>query len=561
MKAHSTREAQPNNTARSTTREQSADKNAGRELKPYSDTPVPADFSRMNIHTPDYPCIQPKLTINEPGDKYEQEADTMADKVMHMEMPGKTVSPLPVSTIQRKCAHCEEEEKKKLQRKESGSQTPAINRSLHNYVSGLNNGGQPLSAGVRSFYEPRFGYDFSKVRIHNDTAAAQSAQSINALAYTYGNSIVFNIGKYAPQSSVGKRLLGHELVHVMQQGGHSKRGNDNSNLIQRYFEAKGTAGAAVGKPYRVANDLTMAVKVGYPNHDFYAQSGKAALSNIVLKSVGSGIELVEENSNFHVSQGSNKNTLKKITPKNIRNATSGDSMKISDDCGTSCAVVVGSNTRGALHKDALTGLNLKTAATTPSLMKAEIMLKLLIKWLADSSTTAVTKAKITDVIVKASAKKREITAAETAFAAATTEADKEAKGNIYWAKVDEYGNIMMSFYNTMSESKREEIDKYLGINKFATPGVGQGYTMSSGGTNYPGESTWNFHWGGVVMKSNDQNDTVTLENYAVPGNVENSRWDFAMYGTAAKKGQTFHEQHHDTKQHGDRPTTMTIEKK
>jgi hypothetical protein len=114
----------------------------------------------------------------------------------------------------------------------------------------------------------------------------------------------------------------------------------------------------------------------------------------------------------------------------------------------------------------------------------------------------------------------------------------------------------------MSESKREEIDKYLQINKSANPNVGQGYTMSSGGQNYPRESTWNFHWGGVVMKSDDNKDNITLENYAMGGTtkVENDKWDFAMYGTE-KKGQTFHEQHHDTKQHGDKPTTMVIEEK
>ncbi len=170
--------------------------------------------------------IQPKLTINEPGDKYEQEADAMADKVMRMEMPGETVGALPASAIQRKCAHCEEEEKKKLQRKETGVPTTAINNSLNTYVSSLNSGGQPLPPDLRNFYEPRFGYDFSKVKIHNDASAVQSAQSIHALAYTYGNNIVFNSGRYSPRTGEGKRLLGHELAHVVQQSGRQ-------NSVQR----------------------------------------------------------------------------------------------------------------------------------------------------------------------------------------------------------------------------------------------------------------------------------------------------------------------------------------
>ncbi|MFP2934220.1 hypothetical protein ACLESO_55690 [Pyxidicoccus sp. 3LG] len=72
--------------------------------------------------------------------------------------------------------------------------------------------------------------------------------------------------------------------------------------------------------------------------------------------------------------------------------------------------------------------------------------------------------------------------------------------------------------------------------------------------------TWNFHWGGVVMVSGD--DRVTLENYAVGNaNVKNSDWEFQMYGPASKAGQTFHEQHQATGQHGDSPTTMRVGKR
>jgi Domain of unknown function (DUF4157) len=163
--------------------------------------------------------FQPKLIINQPNDAYEVEADAMADKVMRMEMPsnGLQLKPLPISSVQRKCAHCEEE--KKMQRKEmNGSETTA-DTGLESYVSGLQSGGQALSAEARSFYEPRFGYDFSSVKVHTDSVAAKSAQSINALAYTSGNNIVFNSGQYSPNTDNGKRLLGHELTHVVQQGG------------------------------------------------------------------------------------------------------------------------------------------------------------------------------------------------------------------------------------------------------------------------------------------------------------------------------------------------------
>ncbi len=79
--------------------------------------------------------------------------------------------------------------------------------------------GQPLDAGTRAFMEPRFGSDFSQVRIHTDAQAAESARAVNAQAYTVGSDVVFGAGQYAPEASEGKRLMAHELTHVVQQQG------------------------------------------------------------------------------------------------------------------------------------------------------------------------------------------------------------------------------------------------------------------------------------------------------------------------------------------------------
>jgi peptidoglycan hydrolase-like protein with peptidoglycan-binding domain len=83
----------------------------------------------------------------------------------------------------------------------------------------LSSSGQPLDAGTRAFMEPRFGHDFSQVRVHTDARAAESAHAVNALAYTVGRDVVFGEGRYEPGSSEGRRLLAHELVHVVQQSG------------------------------------------------------------------------------------------------------------------------------------------------------------------------------------------------------------------------------------------------------------------------------------------------------------------------------------------------------
>jgi hypothetical protein len=89
--------------------------------------------------------------------------------------------------------------------------------------AGLHSPGQALDTGTRSFMESRFGQDFSRVRVHADAQAAASARAVNALAYTVGPDLVFGAGRYAPGSTEGRRLLAHELAHVVQQTGDGAR--------------------------------------------------------------------------------------------------------------------------------------------------------------------------------------------------------------------------------------------------------------------------------------------------------------------------------------------------
>jgi hypothetical protein len=177
--------------------------------------------------------FQPKLSINQPGDVYEQEADAVADKVMRMTddntVQTKFFKPA-VTTMQRKCSHCEEEENK-INRKEINETETTEPAGLNKYVDNLNNSGQSLAGDVRNFYEPRMGHDFSGVKVHTDTIAAKSAQSINALAFTTGNHIVFNSGQYSPDTDSGKKLLGHELTHVIQQGAAGMRGSVQRKVV------------------------------------------------------------------------------------------------------------------------------------------------------------------------------------------------------------------------------------------------------------------------------------------------------------------------------------------
>lgn len=100
-------------------------------------------------------------------------------------------------------------------------QTPEAITNMPEGLDAVPGGGQPLPESVRGFFEPRLGYDFSQVRVHSGARAAESARAINASAYTSGRDIVFGAGYYAPQTNDGKRLLAHELAHVIQQGSDS----------------------------------------------------------------------------------------------------------------------------------------------------------------------------------------------------------------------------------------------------------------------------------------------------------------------------------------------------
>lgn len=130
--------------------------------------------------------------------------------------------------LQRKCdcggsgseCACKEEQKQGLlQRKTSGPSAANVVPPIVDRV--LRSPGRPLDRTTRAFFEPRFGYDFSGVRVHTDAQAAQSAKAVDALAYTFGSDVVFADGLHSPGTSAGKFLLAHELAHVVQSGGRS----------------------------------------------------------------------------------------------------------------------------------------------------------------------------------------------------------------------------------------------------------------------------------------------------------------------------------------------------
>lgn len=190
------------------------------------------DLSRISIHPRAAGSLQKKLAINEPWDQHEQEADRISDQVTRMEAPdiARNAPPaiqrlgtrlqkeLAAKHLQRLCTECEEEalHRKAVPTGASVGRDQVLSQAdaKVNAVSG----GQPLSNEERAFFEPRFGVDFSRVRIHTDGPADTAARAVGALAYTHGSDIVFRESQYRPHTHAGRQLLAHELTHVVQQG-------------------------------------------------------------------------------------------------------------------------------------------------------------------------------------------------------------------------------------------------------------------------------------------------------------------------------------------------------
>ncbi len=231
-------------------------------------------------------ALQAKLKIGKPNDKYEKEADRVAEQVMSipetkvsrqaeeeeeeeepiqtklfsMEPPTlqRQVEPEeeeeeeepiqakllsaenpvlqkqeeeeeeePIQTksiteqitplIQRQAESEKEEEEESVQPKSNSSTAAEVTPGIETSINSLKGGGQPLPESTRSYFEPRFGYDFSGVKVHTGDEAAKTAKSINARAFTIGNDVMFGASNYSPETGEGKKLLAHELTHVMQQ--------------------------------------------------------------------------------------------------------------------------------------------------------------------------------------------------------------------------------------------------------------------------------------------------------------------------------------------------------
>jgi Domain of unknown function (DUF4157) len=222
----------------------------------------------------DNPTLQTKLKISEPGDVYEQEADRVADEVMRM----------PEPTIQRQMEPEKDVEEMVQTKAISNSITPLQRSSTDPNQSVevpeivndvLRSPGQPLDSATLALMEPRFGHDFSQVRIHTGGDADRSARDINANAYTVGHNIVFAEGQFTPDTHQGRRLISHELTHVVQQ--HTSKIN-----VQRQPTSPAGGGGSTPPARVVYIDANVIIQIN---------RGNQSVANALRQMRSSGVEV------------------------------------------------------------------------------------------------------------------------------------------------------------------------------------------------------------------------------------------------------------------------------
>jgi len=396
-----------------------------------------------------------------------------------------------------------------------------------------------------------FGTYFSDVNIHKDS---ENAPSLSSLAYTQGNDVHFAPGQYNPGSQKGQELLGHELAHVVQQregrvkpDGQQNKADANVNTdegLEKEADEQGKQAAQgkmagvkgrgsgmmknrrsllsgnvaqlytkvdvasqsnkewnAGEDLRVADTGMTATSENISSKACYALPDLIKQSNRELTARESGVELEEQTASITgtAPDGSGRLELKKVIPKmSFSTSGSGMSQTAWTDCGKMSREVMGKTRQDesphGVYTDNTGNLQETGKTKLPSKHRDNILVSL---------------------------------------GLGRTPADA------------------LKAYNAMTPSQREAFDKKHGLNKYVSPDIGEAYA----GHDVKG---FNFHWGGVILKSGG--DNVTLENY-VKTPAQDTKWYFQTYGPPTKPGQTWDEQWDDSysETYTTRTSTRSIE--
>ena len=213
--------------------------------------------------------IQAKLRIGPPDDEYEQEADRIADQVVRMsdaevakqadeETQAHTLCSRSIvnhtpRSFQRIVEPADEEKEDEEVVQPKSHEVPPHRLSRHDeaHIRSLEGSGRELAQSDKAFFEPRFGHDLSQVRLHTDGSANHVARQLDATAFTIGRNIFFAKGRYDPITTRGRRLIAHELTHVLQQESGSAVRRQEELTPTKHKVTKGDTLFMLGKRYGV----------------------------------------------------------------------------------------------------------------------------------------------------------------------------------------------------------------------------------------------------------------------------------------------------------------------
>lgn len=222
-------------------------------LRPPASTRIPdrlpgfdRDLSRIPLQPARFGAVGQTTDIN----GCEREADSVAEQIMHMQAPPPHRARCGCGGGPH-CASTPNTEQRPAAKVINGNVDGAgpSRASLAHVDQVVASPGQPLDRDTREFMEPRFGRDFSRVRVHTDAPAAGSAAAVNARAYTLGHHVVFGAGQYEPGTDDGRRLLAHELTHVVQQRGSLQHKIQKQSIHNPLFPCADTASLPGGMDF------------------------------------------------------------------------------------------------------------------------------------------------------------------------------------------------------------------------------------------------------------------------------------------------------------------------
>lgn len=513
------------------------------QTKSENSSPSTTRHSLQDIAFP----VQAKLTIGEPNDKYEQEADRVAAQVVQ-----KINAPQSVdgNSVQRVTASEEEDElqmKPMLQGREAVGGGDASS-DLESSINQARGGGQALDAGLQRSMGQAMGTDFSRVRVHTDAGSDRLNRSIQAKAFTTGQDVFFRQGAYNPGSRGGQELIAHELTHVVQQGG--KKALQTTAPIQRYVEVSDDAqnypvkNIKAGKKSRNPNNQeteeffpsqvpdedgeftddqgNSIVNIEYnstvplfvsDNSDFAIEKNAEAkvffatesLINSANKNLNGKVELRATNKYLSVGSGWSSKKLYQVEPIVVENNQQGLAVKGPQRCNEMAEFVSG---KFGIAGDAIIQAN-------------EVLMKIM---------------KGTDAEPQVQVYRQALLAWQKAGSPDLKQATEDAMDMM----IQKYKQMLN---DPMQTQEFEGKLKKMNINQFMKPKVGDAIVTTGLYDSTDAAPDFLYHFATVVAKSGK--DYITMENYARAKNsVTASSGDplffFKMYGTK-KNMQSWYE--------------------